>query len=591
MSGKRTLTERNGVHTLEGLILATKRALTYFNIADKRVSWDGEIELYPSTADLETKNMLGKIPVQIKTETHPFDDKEKINDSTDVRDLINYRNSGGCLYFIIHVCDGEPPRIYYNALLPSDINQVLEQAKGQTTKTINFKKFPSDSETIVALLRSFIDNRKKQTSTEDCVYISGTPLMEKLHDIEGFEFSLQGTNRDPFTSIFDIPTYVYAKPKIGPLIPFNKMDIAEFTMGAIRAEVWFNGKKYYGEVMITKTKDSEAIKIGKALTFNSDGRFDYRPIGTLFEQIVDTEFFVDICKNPNKELQIGSFASGFVNDSICPNLIKDTENHLSGMRAIRAALEYFGVFRDLEYDALTENDFNQLRTLVAVSTGGLFKSNPSPNAPVCNITIGNLNMALYVKEMDGGYVLANFFILEDYSVKIATTDGLENEASPFIVLGRNQLSKLDNINFDVMKQSITSKKYAPLYAVKVNDLLLEVLHAYDVANRADLLDFAIYIANWMTKHENIAGYSLNRLQAIKRQRQFTDEEVGLLVSIKNSTEHDDIALGVCILLENYIEARHYWAKLSDNGKLSEIQSAFVEFPIFSLWKENRPKLL
>jgi len=56
MSGKRTLTERNGVYVLEGLILAAKRALAYFIIADKRVSWDGEIALYPSTADIETKN-------------------------------------------------------------------------------------------------------------------------------------------------------------------------------------------------------------------------------------------------------------------------------------------------------------------------------------------------------------------------------------------------------------------------------------------------------------------------------------------------------------------------------------------------------
>jgi len=588
MSGQGTLTERQGINHLEGILINTEQALPYIKFADKRVSWDGEIELYPSKADLETKNMVGKIPVQIKSETHAFKEKTSINSSVNTNDLINYRNDGGCIYFVIHVCEGKQAQIFYNSLLPSDINKILKQK----SKRISLKRFPSDKESIIALLYSFIDNRKKHTSSENCVFLVDNVTPEQLKHIDSFQFSFQDIGTNPFATIIDMPTYVYAKPKVGPLIPFEKINIVELTIGFNYIDVLFDGKKYYDQAYMTKTKESETFVLGKGFTFHRDGKFHFQPTGSLFERIIDVEFFLDLCKKPNKELRIGKFVSGFVNEGIGKHIIAESENYLARLMAVKKALEYFGVFCDLDYDSMNENDCKQMDALLASSQGSTYDQYPFPAFSFCNfVQCSNICIAVYVKKSDDKYILHDLFKSDSFHVKlINSNDGVENDASLFIFLKREHLTKLSNINYDIIKQSITSMKYAPLYAENVNLFLLEVLHVYDETHNPKLLDFALCVSKWLTDNENIPTYSLNYLQIVKRLRQLTNEEINLLVSIKTSmgAEFPEIALGACILLESYLEAEKLWAELANDEYITEIQTDFVSFPIFKLWKEHRP---
>ena len=404
MSGQKTLTERMGINQLENLLLSTGRVLPHFKEADKRVSWDGEMELYPSVNDLETKNMLGKIPVQIKSTVCDFEDKETITDSVNIQDLINYRNGGGCIYFVVYVCD-HGTQVYYNILLPCDINQILEQAETQKTKTARFERFPTDSKTIIALLSSFIDNRSKLTSDENCIFMFDKLKEEQLKDIETFSFSLQGTNANPFSTIFDVPTYIYAKPKLGALIPFQRLNIDEFSVGDVPEEVWFDGKKYYDRVKVTKRKNMESIKIGKSCTFNSDGTFNYHSSGTLYEQIRDAEFFVKVCENPNKPFSIGSMMSGIVNPTTDTERLLENKKFLESLRSTKSALEYFGIAFDVEldFDNLTDGERQLLNILFVASKGKTIILNPPPASMLGNIKIANLTIGMLAIEKNGGF--------------------------------------------------------------------------------------------------------------------------------------------------------------------------------------------
>jgi len=582
MSGQKTLTERKGIHSLEGLLLNTGRILTYFKEGDKRVSWDGEIELYPNTSAVETKNMLGKIPVQFKS-TSAFNDSKTISEEVNLKDLLNYRNYGGCLYFIICNCGGGETQIYYNALLPCDINAILEQTtKVQQKKSIRFNRFPADNEIIIALLYSFIENRKKQTSDENCKFMIDKLNKEHLNSIDFFTFSLQGTDNDPFISIFDIPTYVYAKPKVGGLIPFKKIyDVGEITIGDIPVEVLLDGKKYYDQIRVSKTKGSEIIKIGWGCTFDKNGTINYQPTGTLFDRIKDTNFFSCVIENPNKELKIGTLASAIINEAPSAEFVAEWERYLKSLLAIKEALEYFGVYFDLDFDKLTEEEFKIIDALITASKGGKFKQNPSPTSAFCNLQIANLNIAILIKEENGEFSADNAFKSDLKNAKIISDDGIENESSIFVILKKDNLIKLSNIDYSVMKKSIVSKEYAPLYSASVNLLLLETLLAYDEISRPELLDFALYISEWLVSHEKLPGDMLNNLQTIKRSRALVTEEINLLVNIKNAAANYNIALGACILLESYLEADHYWENLTEDERIT-----FSQYPIFSLWKEK-----
>jgi hypothetical protein len=394
---------------------------------------------------------------------------------------------------------------------------------------------------------------------------------------------LQGTYDDPFASAFDIPTYFYVKPRIGGLIPLNKVEIGEVTIGDIPAEVWFDGKKYYDQVKITRTKEHEEIRIGKGFTLKPDGTFNSIPKGTLFEQIRDIGFFVEICNNPNKELTIGDFVTATVNEGQNKEQITRCENYLAYLLEVKNALEYFGVYCDFNYDEMTENDRKSVDTLIHISKGLKFKQNPSPSSSLFNIQIANLNIAFFSTEVNGEFTMESFFKIDDSEGKVSSGDGIENDASLYILLKRENLIKLSNLDYSVMKKSIKSKRYAPLYESMVNNLLLETLHAYDDTSNPELLDFAFDISSWLLENENIPVHILNYLQIKKRSQFFSDEDIESLMKIRHTTENIGFAVGACILLESFIEADRHFSKLS---KVE--QDAFREFPIYKLWKEHLP---
>jgi len=584
MSGMKTATERRGIRNLKNLLEDTDRILAQFYESDKRVVWDGEIELYPSKHDLETKNIVGKIPVQIKTLTKRNSNKDSITENVNYRDLVSYRNNGGCMYFVIYIGDNLKASIYYNALLPGDINSILSQKDDMSNRKVGFRSFPHNAETIIAVLRYFLDNRKKQTSDENCVYYHDVENKEFLKHLESFEFTLQGTNDDPFASVFDVPTVFYAKTTYGARFLYNKMNIDQFTVGFTRSDVYFNEKKYYDGVNITKTKDSEIITVGKGCTFNKSGRFDYKPIGTLDEQLIDAEFFVDLCTNPNKEVRVGDFAAFTVNEGIDESVIAEWSKYLSNLRRTRKALNQFGAMQDLDIDNLDENDYQQLNVLIAASEGARYKDSPvSPESALCRIKIGNLNITVLVVKQDEEYAIINTFDFDDSDVKISTKDGIENEASIYILFTGENLVSLANVNYDVMAKTITSKEYAPLYVDRVIHFLLDILNTYDKTKDKGLLNLSMNIAEWLVSNESNATNIINRLQAIKRVRDFTAEEVQTLMQLKSDYDTTDVATASCILLGSYLEAEQYWAKMDENT-----QQAFVKYPIFTLWTMNHP---
>lgn len=73
---------------------------------------------------------------------------------------------------------------------------------------------------------------------------------------------------------------------------------------------------------------------------------------------------------------------------------------------------------------------------------------------------------------------------------------------------------------------------------------------------------------------------MNRLQTIKRQRDFSIDEISSLYELIESKEtHEETRIGVYLLLDQQKPAELHFAKLSDEEKKN-----FEEYPIYHFWK-------
>lgn len=97
-------------------------------------------------------------------------------------------------------------------------------------------------------------------------------------------------------------------------------------------------------------------------------------------------------------------------------------------------------------------------------------------------------------------------------------------------------------------------------------------------------DFAEWLMN---VDDNLLSYDircLNRLQVIRRQRDFTEKEIeGLCSIIENRFNSNEEALiGAYLLLDNQVAAKVHFEKLD-----IEKQKSFKEYPIYRFWKQDQ----
>ena len=216
-----TIIEMSAVNKLEASLLSTGMIVPNISKADKVPSWDGEILLYKTKEDLSKGNLSGTIPVQVKGTMVERFEKKKAVFQADVRDLRNYYNDNGAMFFLVQLKDFDTYKIYYASLLSFDLRRLLEQAEGQKTKQITLEVFPYKyRDGVVRVVSDFIINKNKRAQLLPDVR-SLADLEKSKMEVEKLEFSIPHfgvKNEDEmFSEILARPIYVYAKPqhKIG----------------------------------------------------------------------------------------------------------------------------------------------------------------------------------------------------------------------------------------------------------------------------------------------------------------------------------------------------------------------------------------
>ena len=586
-----TIIEMSAVNKLEASLLSTGMIVPNISKANKVPSWDGEILLYKTKEDLSKGNLSGTIPVQVKGTMVERFEKKKAVFQADVRDLRNYYNDNGAMFFLVQLKDFDTYKIYYASLLPFDLRRLLEEAENQKTKQITLEQFPHKyREGVVRVVSDFIINKNKRAQLLPNIR-SLKELENSKMEIENLEFVVPRfgvtTEDEMFSEILARPLYVYAKPQ--------NIE-ASFVVDKLRPEILFihqptpvvvNGEVLYSQVEeVRQQGKAKQLKIGNDITIHLNENkwtINYTFKGTLHEQIREMKMLLALTKG--QKVRIGNRL--FSNGSIEPNrhTLEDTEKRLSDLILVDSALKKLHIKKDLNFGSLSNHELVSLTHLVkGIIDGASVPFSIDGKTGAGTLSIGNIKVAISSKDHPSGkgFLISDFF--DGQFVLAKEGDSPENgfAISPYLLMKSSSFIELDNADLSLVAESVIKCPFSEAYAEYSLYLVLELIRLFDNTGDRQALDVATKILNHLKKHDKKQEdlYRINQIQIEKRLRKLSKEEIKYLISLKASGIPIQYQLAANILLDSFQEAAIVYDQLSDAEK-----QFFDAFPIRTLWKQ------
>ncbi|HEY3424399.1 MAG TPA: hypothetical protein VGL27_06345, partial [Negativicutes bacterium] len=559
--------EMTSISKLKNILERCERIRSFISENDKTPSWDGSIQVY-KTATLKKKDLEGVVQVQVKGKKVESLNAQEISYPVDAADLKNFRSVGGTIFFVVYILDFDNYKIYYNPLLPLDLEQIIQTTVGKKTKVIKLVEFPKNDIKITYMLLNYIEDSKKQQSNAKIDIIKNA----KQNQFDSFTFSTI-TPDNCLDHIFKTPIYIYGQiKKMNINIPLDKIQIESLTR-EIKQQVKINDKVFYNEVLIEKGNNILIVKFGAAFKFDTKtSKFTYNEKGSLKERICDLEALIELIKS-NFVFSIGGVLIGKgLKQNPCN--LKESEERLKYYNSLQELMINLSVKDEINLDILEDRELEELERFTNSMTNGVAISlnDAHPELFFAKFKFANLVFAILAKKIDGKkYHLENLFNERNSESCIMkrseTEDGIPS--CTYLLLKKEEFIEVSNINYGNMIKSLFSIPYSEEYGGVVILLLLEMLKAFDEKkSNFELLDNIITIAKWLTLQENDnCIYKLNYLQALKRSRNLSEEENQELIIMKleelgkNSECNFMIISGISLLLENKAEFEYYFKKM------------------------------
>lgn len=364
----------------------------------------------------------------------------------------------------------------------------------------------------------------------------------------------------------------------------------------VNAPISVKSVVFYDHYTVSRTKNLSTINFGadihQALQVGTQAKpdFHFSLSGSLSERIRDARFIIAVLNAQQYEINGGvlnfsgasSNSSGFID-------VSSLQKQLDFLVGMQDTLNLLHVKKDLDPSLIDEAGQNCLNILkIALLDKKSVKLVPSDSIfRPCHVA--NLNLLLCTLPIEG---TDNFYDVYDFNqapITFTTEDssGNENPSSYYVQLNRNLMVWCDNIDYDIMLDTLKGIPFSEEYSQSLNTLILEMLHAYDCSNstREDILSAVIELTDWVRKNDTFSLPSvttINHYQAIKRSRKLTVSEQADLYQLTESPQEDEqIYVGAYLLLDSPVAATVHFSKLSP-----EEQSTFLGFPISHFMPNN-----
>lgn len=591
--------ETLSVNAVKDSIVTSDFLDQFINENDKEPSWDGFVYIY-SNKTKKKSDLKGRMAVQIKGKLCDDHTKKTISFPMSTVDLRNYLYDRGCILFVVYIGkDGSTNKIYYIALTPIKLRDLLKKAKSQKYKTVQLDEFPADNNKKATIFLSCLQNCQKQASFIDGKLFNLEEL-EKQEILENIVIPVSGVGiTDPQTALLQNEVYLYAKVKGSSILqPIETIPRDIHTQHTIEAPITIDDKVFYKNYRVVKSSNDVTIYFGKSIKMkftenNPRCQFTYKNSKKIRVLAKDLDFMLTYLDKGYFRVKDVEFP--FDNSKMDAEQfdVERERTHLAFAQSIVKVLDLLGCSDDIDINDMDNEDWRNINRLITAflekkSVKGLKKDLP----PVVCLKVGKLKFMVYLKQCEekGTYKIYDFFktdfhvALEDEHKK-----GEMLPISQFCILHEKDLLSLSNIDFDILLPSFQNAKHHHETFNRANLFLLELLNAYDKATgtRQEKLlnvckDFSSWISEAPDEELDYQIKTLNILQTIKRYRDLNIDEIKTLyLMVENTDTREDCVVGAYLLLEQQQAAEIHFSNLSE-----EEQKYFKTYPIYHFWKSE-----
>jgi hypothetical protein len=372
-------------------------------------------------------------------------------------------------------------------------------------------------------------------------------------------------------------TTLYAiHSKAGLKIPVDIVSVFK-TKTESKQKIEINGKVYYTSCSASVIKDETKITIGESFSFiqrgdnkeNIDMNFTLK--GNLSQRILDLGLFLDFLKND--KIKIGEIE--FIFQSVEENWkianaeysSHYSEKYLKYLLEIKETLKILSVSEELDCSNLSEKDENNIRFLIST----ILRKQPQKINEKHNVMLGKVKISNIIVQLIAIRRRKNKFCFENYyntklemSYRVSKNPEIYKPISIYLGLKKLDFLTVSNINYDIIYESFFNQESHEVIYNLTNNLVLEMIAAYDVSKNRIILETALKIIDLIINKNHITEpiYIINKLQIIRRMREFTDDEISQLNDITKDSNENIIITGAYSLLGDKELANNYYRKMS-----------------------------
>ena len=582
----------------------TDRLSSFINSGDKEPCWDGNIYIHEGKT--RTKKNIKKVATQIKGKAvSKASTKATIKYPISYDDLNAYMMNGGTMFFVVYLNedDGSTIQIYYAELLPLKIKELFKTKK--QNYHVVFRKFPTDNKQKTELFLNFYANAQRQASFAG-KEIPTIAELTKQGVLESLSFHYTTLSKNGSDKLYprmidgkSLTLYANIKGGIAP-IPVEYYDsIQQVTMSTTNdIPVSVNGIKFFDSYHVVYTANTVELKIGGCVSIVSPiveeptdtvvASVKVQFKGTLREKIVGMKLIRAMIEHRSITIGTAEFPINFPDEDLKNLEAKNLPAAISGYERAQSVLDKMNVKKDLEIDNCTTEEFDNLNLLVGTLGDNLpVRNGPTDTNRFHTMKISNLSLAVvYLPRANGGFTLHDYF--GEHLLVTFKMPEIEEPVriSQFFSLSVTDMLAFDNINFNTIVEDVAMIYVNDTTVDWANNLLLEMIKAYDRRESAELLEAIKQLSEWVSKqkeHLSDEVVILNQLQIVKRERQLTFDEKAQLYSIVSKSDDEFFKLGAFLLLDEQEEAQ----KIIDTFE-PEALDRFRAFPIYQrFYSENK----
>ena len=576
-----TKTEKTAINKIENLLDSLEYFDYHFNADDTGISWDGYIDLYHGNID-NKGNFDARIDVQIKGRTlfkKRLQDKCKFD--IDKRDLENYNKIDGTLFLLVRFLGNGEYKIYYISLLPKNINDLLkEQPNSKNEIRVTLKELKNALQ-LEEICRNFALDKEIQKKLSKEIFDSNGLLVNDKK-IGTFSTWKRG-NFNPET-ILGEEKFVYVLDEKKNIIEVEYAEITTVVQGLNLGVKSKNGEVYYNKInRSTDITGEKEISFGKGFSLSvKSRRFSIKICGTLQERIKQLKFIKDILDN-----------NGFIigNGVINIKSNQDEKVKYDKLYDVYSQIENFcsrhNINKDINIDLWSNKNFREFLIWIdAIENNVKINVNEWNITTLGSIQIQDIRFSIFADKLEDNsfqiYSIWNSNNKDHYQFRYGEDNTEAIYTNKFFSILNKDVYMADDINIDEMKNFYNQNELEKGEETLLNLQVLEILKAFDITGKLELLDYAKFLLNIIIKYDNLYDTArINYLQIEKRVRDLKEEEIEELISIRDKNKDIMFKISCNLLIGNIEEAKIQFNSLNNLEK-----EYYRDFPIYK-FLENK----